>query len=114
VVCRCVRSGTILGKALRDAEAQRFINRSPTLGVRKPCSKAEVSKLRTWTAELLRTFLELVADDRLYWIWMLASEQRSNMFHREQAPWPPNNRSRFLGVVRAVGLEPTLGEPTRS
>ena len=65
--------GTILGKALRDAEAQRLINRSPALGVRKPRSKAKVSKLRTWTAEQLRTFLELVEAERLYPIWMLAA-----------------------------------------
>lgn len=65
--------GTILGKALRDAEAQRLINRNPALGVRKPRSKAKASKIRTWTAEQLKTFLDHVADDRLYPIWMLAS-----------------------------------------
>ena len=56
--------GTILGKALRDAEAQRLINRSPALGVRKPRAKAKASKVRTWSADQLRVFLEKVADDR--------------------------------------------------
>ncbi|MGQ0849748.1 MAG: site-specific integrase [Actinomycetota bacterium] len=50
-----------------------LISRSPALGVRKPRSKAKASQQRTWTAEQLRTFLESVASDRLYPIWMLAS-----------------------------------------
>jgi integrase len=65
--------GTILGKAMRDAEAQRLINRNPALGVRKPRSKAKASKVRSWTAGQLRTFLDHVSGDRLYPIWMLAS-----------------------------------------
>lgn len=65
--------GTILGKALRDAEAQRLILRSPVGGVRKPRSTSNHAKLRTWTAEQLMDYLEGVRTDRLYPVWMLAA-----------------------------------------
>ncbi len=59
----------VLRKACNDAVAFGLISRSPLVGMRTP--RIEGAEMRTWTPENVRSFLESVADDRLYAMWVL-------------------------------------------
>lgn len=65
--------GTILGRALRDAESQRLIQRNPAAAVRKPKPSSRKASINTWTGEELRRFLDAVKDERIFPVLLLAA-----------------------------------------
>lgn len=64
----------VLRHALADAVRWDRLARNPADRAEPPSAKAAKAKaMQTWTAEQLATFLEHVADDRLYAAWRLAA-----------------------------------------
>jgi integrase len=65
---------TIVHRALEDAVAWDRLARNPADRATPPKPSAvRAPKMKTWTAEQLRAFLEHVRDDRLYAAWRLAA-----------------------------------------
>jgi len=65
--------GTILGRALRDAESLRLIQRNPAAAARKPRPSSRKASINTWTADELRQFLESITGERIYPVLHLAA-----------------------------------------
>lgn len=60
---------TVLRKALSDAERLGLILRNPAASARPPADVRKEQK--TWSSDELREFLDAVADDRLYALYLL-------------------------------------------
>ncbi len=59
----------VLRKALADAERLELIVRNPAVLARPPAASAV--ERTTWSGDDLREFFDVVADDRLYGLWVL-------------------------------------------
>ncbi len=64
----------MIGKALKDAERKRLVNRNIALAADPPKLRQSGSRdRRTWTAEELREFLHGMEEHRLYAAYLLAA-----------------------------------------
>lgn len=61
----------LLSKALRDAVRWQLISHSPAVQAEPPAKASP--EMRCWTPAQLGAFLDHVADDRLYAVWLLAA-----------------------------------------
>lgn len=62
---------TLLRRALADLVRDGRLARNPAMYVELP--KVDTEKMKCWTPADVRTFLEAIADDRLYALWRVAA-----------------------------------------
>jgi integrase len=61
----------VLRRAMQDALLERIVEVNPVVGTKRP--RQTKPKHTTWTGAQLQSFLDLVADDRLFPLWALAA-----------------------------------------
>jgi integrase len=109
--------GTILGRALRDAESQRLIQRNPAAAVRKPKPSSRKGSINTWTSDELRRFLGAIEDERIFPALLLAATTGLRRGELLGLTWRDADldasRLRVVQALVVVGAELRLSPPKR-
>lgn len=106
---------TALRKALGDALRWSYVSRNVAVAANPPKASDTRREMKAWTAEELRTFLESVAEDRLYAAWLLAASTGMRRGEVLGLRWSDLDLDRAsIGVRQAlvqVGKELTFSSP---
>jgi integrase len=104
---------SLIRSALRDAVTWGHVTRNVASLAKPP--RVEQSEMQTWSADVLRAFLDHVAEDRLHAAWLLLATTGMRRGEALGLHWRDVSLDRASVSVRQalvlVGNEPALQEP---